>query len=52
MVSMIQIREIREGDAATLYKKMGFVVEGTSVDSLFVNGRYVDELDMAKFISP
>jgi len=37
--------------AISLYKKMGFVVEGISVDSLFVNGRYVDELDMAKSIS-
>ena len=38
--------------AIKLYKNMGFVVEGTSVDSLFVNGRYVDELDMAKIMNP
>jgi RimJ/RimL family protein N-acetyltransferase len=37
--------------AISLYKKMGFVVEGRIVDSLFVNGRYVDELDMAKIIN-
>jgi RimJ/RimL family protein N-acetyltransferase len=37
--------------AIRLYKKMGFIVEGRSVDSLFVNGRYVDELDMAKIIN-
>lgn len=38
--------------AIKLYKKMGFVVEGVSVDSLFVDGRYVDELDMAKILPP
>lgn len=36
--------------AIKLYKKMGFVVEGVSVDSLLVDGRYVDELDMAKIL--
>lgn len=36
--------------AIKLYKKMGFQVEGVSVDSLFVDGRYVDELDMAKIL--
>ena len=37
--------------AINLYKKMGFVVEGVSVDSLLVDGRYVDEFDMAKILS-
>jgi hypothetical protein len=30
---------------------MGFEVEGISVDSLFVDGRFVDELDMAKLLT-
>ena len=38
--------------AINLYKKSGFVVEGISVDSLLVDGSYVDELDMAKFLGP
>ena len=36
--------------AISLYRKMGFVEEGLSVDSLYVDGRYVDELDMAKIL--
>ena len=36
--------------AIGLYRKMGFVKEGVSVDSLRVDGRYVDELDMAKIL--
>lgn len=29
--------------AVALYRKMGFEVEGTARDTLFVDGRYVDE---------
>lgn len=36
--------------AIHLYQKMGFVVEGVAVDSLVVNGHFVDELDMAKIL--
>jgi RimJ/RimL family protein N-acetyltransferase len=36
--------------AIRLYAKMGFEVEGISADSLIVDGGYVDELDMAKFL--
>jgi RimJ/RimL family protein N-acetyltransferase len=36
--------------AIGLYRKMGFVEEGLSIDSLFVDGRYVDELGMAKIL--
>lgn len=38
--------------AIGLYRKMGFRVEGISVDSLLVDGRFVDELDMAKILNP
>jgi RimJ/RimL family protein N-acetyltransferase len=33
-----------------LYKKMGFVIEGTKKDSLFIAGEYVDEYYMAKIL--
>jgi len=33
-----------------LYKKMGFKVEGIKEHSLFVNGRYIDDIYMAKLI--
>jgi RimJ/RimL family protein N-acetyltransferase len=36
--------------AIALYKKMGFVVEGTKQHSLLVNGAYVDEYYMAKLL--
>jgi RimJ/RimL family protein N-acetyltransferase len=32
------------------YKKMGFEIEGTKRHSLFVNGKYIDEYYMAKFL--
>lgn len=38
--------------AIKLYTKMGFAIEGVSSDSLFVDGRFVDELDMAKILDP
>jgi RimJ/RimL family protein N-acetyltransferase len=36
--------------AIALYRKLGFEVEGTAKDSLFVNGQYIDEYFMAKLI--
>ena len=36
--------------AIGLYRKMGFEIEGTRRDSLFVNDRYVDEFYMAKLL--
>ena len=38
-------------NALGLYQKMGFQIEGTKKDSLFVNGQYVDEYYMAKLLS-
>jgi RimJ/RimL family protein N-acetyltransferase len=35
----------------SLYKKMGFIVEGAAKDSLLVDGTYVDEYYMAKILS-
>lgn len=34
----------------TLYKKMGFEIEGTKRHSLFVDGNYVDEYYMSKLL--
>lgn len=34
-----------------LYKKMGFVKEGTKQECLFVNGQWVDEIMMGKLFS-
>ena len=36
--------------AVSLYEKMGFKKEGIKQDSLWINGRYVDEYYMAKII--
>ncbi|MFK9090880.1 N-acetyltransferase family protein [Bacillus salipaludis] len=33
-----------------LYKKMGFEIEGTKKDSLFINGEFVDEYYMSKLL--
>ncbi|MDV2581390.1 GNAT family N-acetyltransferase [Alkalibacillus haloalkaliphilus] len=34
----------------SLYKKMGFGIEGTKRDSLFIDGAYVDEYYMSKLL--
>ncbi len=36
--------------ARALYAKMGYVEEGVKLDSLFVDGAYVDEVMMAKLL--
>ncbi|UOQ47680.1 GNAT family N-acetyltransferase [Gracilibacillus caseinilyticus] len=36
--------------AISLYKKMGFEVEGTKKDSLRINGEFIDEYYMAKLL--
>lgn len=36
--------------AVNLYKKMGFVIEGTKKDSLLIDGHFEDEYYMAKII--
>ncbi len=33
-----------------LYKKMGFEIEGTKRNSLFIDGKYVDEYYMSKLL--
>ncbi len=36
--------------AVNLYKKMGYVIEGTIKNSMLINGKFVDEYRMAKII--
>lgn len=36
--------------AISLYKKAGFEIEGTKRNSLFVNGKYIDEYYMSKLL--
>ena len=36
--------------AIGLYEKLGFQREGLTVHSLYIEGRYVDELSMAKLL--
>ena len=38
--------------AVRLYQKMGYKTEGIKQDSLWVNGKYVDEYYMAKILGP
>ncbi|WP_042144476.1 GNAT family N-acetyltransferase [Paucisalibacillus sp. EB02] len=40
----------RNESGLALYKKMGFEIEGTKRDSLFIKGEYVDEYYMSKII--
>ncbi|MFC4403808.1 GNAT family N-acetyltransferase [Gracilibacillus xinjiangensis] len=34
----------------SLYKKMGFEIEGTKRDSLFIDGEYLDEYYLSKLL--
>lgn len=50
-IHRLELTVIKHNEAAyNLYKKMGFEVEGTKRDSLFIDGAYVDEYYMAKLI--
>ncbi|MFJ7725253.1 GNAT family N-acetyltransferase [Neobacillus sp. NPDC097160] len=40
----------RNEPGLALYKKMGFEIEGTKKDSLFINGEFVDEYYMSKLL--
>lgn len=40
----------KNGPGVALYKKMGFEIEGTKRDSLFIDGEYVDEYYMSKLL--
>jgi len=40
----------RNEPGVALYKKMGFEIEGTKKDSLFIDGEFVDEYYMSKLL--
>ncbi len=45
-LTVIELNERAKG----LYKKMGFEVEGIKKDSLFIDGKYVNEIYMGKIL--
>ncbi|RFU65957.1 GNAT family N-acetyltransferase [Peribacillus glennii] len=50
-IHRIELTVIAHNETAfSLYKKMGFQVEGTKNDSLTIDGQYVDEYYMSKLI--
>jgi len=47
----LELTVVTQNEAGlSLYKKMGFKVEGTKRDSLYINGEYLDEYYMAKIL--
>lgn len=47
----LELTVITENQAAiALYKKMGFEIEGTKKNSLIIDGQYIDEYYMSKFL--
>lgn len=50
-VHRLELTVVTQNEAGlALYKKRGFMIEGTKKDSLLVNGAYVDEYYMAKLL--
>lgn len=50
-VHRLELTVVKENSAGlSLYKKMGFEIEGTKKDSLLINGKFVDEYYMAKLL--
>ena len=50
-VHRLELTVVTENSAGlSLYKKMGFEIEGTKKDSLRINGKFVDEYYMAKIL--
>ncbi|UNO50900.1 GNAT family N-acetyltransferase [Alicyclobacillus acidoterrestris] len=51
-VHRLELTVMTHNEAAIgLYRKMGFQIEGTARETLFVDGRYVDEYWMAKLLA-
>ncbi|WP_066175809.1 GNAT family N-acetyltransferase [Bacillus marinisedimentorum] len=52
-IHRLELTAVTQNEAGVaLYKKIGFEIEGTKRDSLFIGGRYVDEYYMGKLIFP
>jgi hypothetical protein len=48
---MISITRANPSDAETYLRKLGYRIEGTTVQSIMPNGKPVDEYAMAKLLS-
>jgi RimJ/RimL family protein N-acetyltransferase len=52
-VELLQLTVVSENQAARdMYAKLGFVEYGHEINGLKHNGRYYDEILMAKFLQP
>ncbi|MEN2465816.1 GNAT family N-acetyltransferase [Ornithinibacillus sp. JPR2-1] len=50
-IHRLELTVVTDNEAGvSLYKKMGFEIEGTKTDSLYVNGDYLNEYYMAKIL--
>lgn len=48
-ISRLELTVVEENDRAiSLYKKMGYEIEGTRVNALYINDEYTNELYMGK----
>ncbi len=51
-ITRLELTVMKHNESAvSLYKKMGFVIEGEKPNSLIVDGQYIDEYYMAKLFS-
>lgn len=52
-IHRLELTVVTKNDVGlSLYKKMGFEIEGTKRDSLFIDNTFVDEYYMSKLIDP
>ncbi|GGC77090.1 GCN5 family N-acetyltransferase [Thalassobacillus devorans] len=50
-IHRLELTTVTKNEAGlSLYKKMGFEIEGTKRHSLFINGKWIDEYFMAKLL--
>ena len=50
-ISRLELTVVQKNEPAlALYKKMGYSIEGTRLNSLFIDGKYVNEFYMGKII--
>lgn len=50
-IHRLELTVVAQNEAGlSLYNKMGFKIEGTKEDSLFIGGKFVDEFYMSKLI--
>ncbi len=50
-ISRLELTVVEHNEPAlALYKKMGYTIEGTRMNSLFINGDYINEFYMGKYL--